>query len=360
MYILNYTGDGGTEKYALELMNTLGKDRCVFVYSEKGPFYNKFKEIGVPMYQVKMKGPFDIKAALQVKKISQKEGVKYIHAMFLRENYIALLSTLLGSKANVIWTYHVNVPMASYVKLSNRFMSKFNDKIIAVAQFMKKELIQKGVPEEKITVIYNGIKVPDIEIPPKYSRKEKIISIVGRLSAEKGHKFLFESLAKVKKDRPDLLWKLNIIGDGILKQELIDFSNQLGIDGEINFKGFVNNMGAEYINSDIIVLSSENEAFPFVAIEALAYGKAVISTNVGGLPEVIRHNETGLLVSYGDIQALSDSIISLLENEDFSKNLANIGKDFFLRNLTFDKMLTQTLALYNLTPDNIKKNNRGI
>lgn len=348
MYILNFIGDGGSEKYVLDLISTLGKERCVFVYSEKGPFYNKFKELGLPMYQVTMNGPLDVNAALQVKKICQSEGVKIIHAQFLRENYIALLSSILGSKVKVVWTYHVNVPMPSYVRALNRIMCRFNHKIIAVAEFMKKQLLQKGVPEDKITVIYNGIRVPNINTSRKLSFGVKTISIVGRLSPEKGHRFLFESLALAKKERPDLQWRLNIVGEGPLKQDLSDYSKKLGIDEDIYFKGFVNNMGTEYLNSDIIVISSENEAFPFVAIEGLAYEKAVISTSVGGVPEVIKDNETGLLVSYGNVEGLSANIIKLLEDENFSNELASRGKDFYLKNLTFEKMLSRTLVVYNL------------
>lgn len=346
MYILNCTGDGGTEKYVLNLMSHLGKDRCVFVYSEEGPFLNKFKALGVPIYQVTMRGPFDTTAASEIKKIAQKESVSCIHAQFLRENYIALLAKMLGARVKVVWTYHVNVPMSSVIKVTNRFMTKLNHRIIPVAEFMKQELLQKGVSKDKLTVIYNGIKNPHIDLTKKEAVQEKIISVIGRLSPEKGHKFLFESLALLKTKHPHLNWKLHIIGDGSLKQELVELANQLKLESNIIFKGFVNTMDTEYINSDLIVLPSENEAFPFVAIEALAFEKPVISTNVGGLPEVIRHNKTGMLVSYGDVPALADTMGLVLENEVLSTELAKNGKEFFLKNLTFDKMLKQTLAVY--------------
>lgn len=356
MYMLNYTGDGGTEKYVLNLLSALGKDRCVFVYSEKGPFLEKFKELGVPTYQVTMNGPFDLKAARQIKKICQNEGVRYIHAQFLRENYIALLSKILGAKVNVVWTYHVNVPMSFVNIMLNRIMTRLNHRIIAVAGFIKKELIQKGVSEEKITVIYNGIKNPEIDFSQKVKLDEKTISVIGRLSPEKGHHFLFKSLAKLNKDYPQLNWKLNVVGDGSLKQELMELARKLDLQSRVNFKGFVHRMDVEYINSDIIVLPSENEAFPFVAIEALAFEKPVISTNVGGLPEVIKHNETGLSVTYGDVNTLSENIRMLLEDESLALKLAQSGKNFFLNHLTFDKMLKHTIAIYNLHPEELKNN----
>jgi L-malate glycosyltransferase len=348
MYILNYPGDGGTEKYVLNLISALGKERCVFVYSENGPFLGKFKELGIPTYQVTMSGPFDLKAAMKIKKICKQEGVRYIHAQFLRENYIALLSRIFGSKVKVIWTYHVNVPMPALFRFLNRFMIRLNHRVISVANFIKMELLQKGIPEDKITVIYNGISEPKVEHIDRVNRIEKVISVVGRLSEEKGHKFLFQSLAKLKDNHPQLKWKLNIVGDGPLKEELNSLADSLNLQANINFQGFVNNMNTVYINSDLIVLPSENEAFPFVAIEALAYEKPVISTNVGGLPEIIRHNETGILVPYGDENAMADNILRVIEDEDFAKKIAKCGKDFFLKNLTFDKMLNQTLAIYDL------------
>jgi glycosyltransferase involved in cell wall biosynthesis len=336
MYILNYPGDGGTEKYVLNLISALGKDRCVFVYSENGPFLDKFKELGLPSYQVTMNGPFDLKAALKIKKICQQEGVHYIHAQFLRENYIALLATLLGAKVKVVWTYHVNVPMPALFKVLNRSMIKLNHRVISVANFIKMELLKKGIPEDKITVIYNGISEPKVDNSKRVYSNEKMI------------------LAKLKNNHPHLKWRLNIVGDGPLKEDLKLLAAKLNLLSNINFQGFVNNMDTVYINSDLIVLPSENEAFPFVAIEALAYEKPVISTNVGGLPEIIRHNETGLLVPYGDENAMADSILRVLEDEEFGKRIANSGKDFFLKNLTFDKMLNQTLAIYNLENEDNK------
>lgn len=359
MYILNYTGDGGTEKYVLELISALGKEKCILVYSEKGPAYDNFLKLGIPIYQVKMRHPFDLRAASQIKNIVRKERVKIIHAQFLRENYISLIASFIGAKVNVIWTYHVNVPMPSYVKFFNRIMTRNNYKIIAVAEFMKKELLKKGVPKNKVTVIYNGIKVPNTN--EKVNNRNKIIiSVIGRLSKEKGHSFLLLSLAKLRESHPNLRWKLNIVGDGPLYEELLTLSNTLELKSYINFKGYVENVSSIYFNSDIIVIPSENEAFPFVAIEALAYEKPVISTNVGGLPEIIRHNQTGLLLNYGDINSLSENIQKLTTNNELSNKLAKNGKDFFLRKLTLDKMLEKTFSVYGLTSEEIKKINRSL
>ena len=180
VYVLNYTGDGGTEKYVLDLISAIGRKKCVLLYSKPGPSHKKFIELGIPMYQVTMRHPFDLIAAIQIKKIVEEEKAKIIHTQFLRENYISLLASFLGADVRVIWTYHVNVPMPTYVKLLNRIMTRFNYKIISVAEYMKKELSKKGVPLNKITVIHNGIKIPSKVNTKVKKHDEKIISVIGR------------------------------------------------------------------------------------------------------------------------------------------------------------------------------------
>lgn len=349
LYILNYLGNGGTEKYTLDLIEALGNDKCVLVYSQEGPFLERFHKLNIPIYQVDMNSPFDIKAARKIKDIVEKENVECIHAQFLRENYIGLWTKLLGAKVKVIWTYHVNVPMSPPIRFLNKIFTRQNHKVITVANFMKQQLLEKGLSDKKVQVIYNGIKQP--VLPPKQNipHTDKTLAVVGRLSEEKGHRFLFQGLAKLKNENPHLKWKCNIIGDGPLHDELLQLAKELGILEQLKFKGFINDVSAEYAEADIIVLPSQNEAFPYVAIEALAFGKGVISSNVGGLPEIVRDKITGLNVNYGDVNALSNSLKLFLEDEELLKKLSNNGQEFYRENLTFDTMLQKTFNVYDIS-----------
>ncbi|THE12304.1 glycosyltransferase family 1 protein [Bacillus timonensis] len=348
LYMLNYPGIGGTEKYVLDLIRAIGAKNCVFIYSDDGPGLDMFKQTGIKMYQVKMRGPFDIKAARKIKQIIKNENIQVVHCQFLRENYIALLSKLVGSRTRVIWTYHVDVPMNPLIRFINRIFTAFNRQVIAVSQFMVEQLEQKGVSPKKIRLIYNGV------LPPVHSNlsilngKTVRVSVVGRLREEKGHKFLLKSLAEMNRLYPSVKWECNIFGEGPLEQELQKLSEQLEISDKVIFKGFATNKDDIYLNSDIIVVPSSNEALSYVAIEALAYSRVVVATNVGGLPEVIIDGETGILVDYGNTEQMASKLAEVITNKDLYYRLSVQGYSYFHEHFTIEKMIHDTTKLYNL------------
>ncbi|MDC2867611.1 MULTISPECIES: glycosyltransferase [unclassified Bacillus (in: firmicutes)] len=347
MYLLNYIGDGGSEKYVLDLIESIGPEHCILVYSIPGPFLKKFEQLNVPMYRINMRHPFDIQAAMQLKKIIKKENIDIVHAQFLRENYIAILAKLLGAPVRVIWTYHVNVPMPFHLKCSNSFFTRYNDAIICISQFMKQQLCQKGVPENKIHVIYNGVADPYTDVPLSQPGPKKI-AVIGRLSREKGQPFLLTSLQKLKALHPSLRWHCDIIGEGPLKKELSTMIQELSLGEHVSLKGFQDDIIKEYTEHDIIVIPSENEGLSYVAIEAIAMKKPVIATNVGGLPEVIVHNQSGLLIPFGSEETLAASLAQLLQDEKLYHSLAECGREHYLQNFTFSKMVKEVTTIYRI------------
>lgn len=350
MYLLNYIGDGGTEKYVMNLIDAAGRDNCIFVYSSPGPFLEKFHQMNIPMYQVNMRHPFDMQAAWNIRQIARKERVDVIHTQFLRENYLAILAKLLGAKVRVIWTYHVDVPMPFPLKSFNELFTKRNDAIICVSHFMKQQLMKKGAPEKKLHVIYNGIEDPFIS--SSFSKqKTKSMAVIGRLSKEKGHHFLLQALHALHTSAPSLRWHCNIIGDGPLKQELVEAMHTLSLTGRVTFKGFRDNVIDEYLSNDIIIVPSENESLSYVAIEAAAMQKPVIATRIGGLPEAVKDKETGILVRYGDIEQLTQAIRRLIEEEELCYTFGIRGREYYLEHFTFTKMIEETFQIYR---------NRGI
>ncbi len=337
---------GGTEKYVIDLIHSLGPEKCIFVFSEEGPGLKMIQETGVKTYQISMSGPFDFGAALKLKKIIKQENVKIVHSQFLRENYVALLSKILGAPIRVIWTYHVDVPMDALVRTGNSIFTKFNHNVIAVSGFMYQQLIKKGVPEKKITLIYNGVEETDVSKTKHSSTDKYQISIIGRLREEKGHEFLLNSLARLNEINNELDWICNIFGDGPLEEELISLVEKLGLKDRVFFKGFVTNKEEIYSQTDIVVIPSSNEALSYVAIEALSFSKVVIASNVGGLPEVIKDGETGLLVEYGDTESLASKLNEVLSNPELSQSLSENGFLSFKEKFTLSKMIEDTIALY--------------
>ncbi|WP_080843970.1 glycosyltransferase family 4 protein [Cytobacillus gottheilii] len=348
LFILNYTGDGGTEKYVLDLIRYYGPENCVFVYSQSGPGLKKFEETGTSIHQVDMKNPFDFKAAKRLKKIIADEQATIVHAQFLRENYISILAVLMGAKVNVIWTYHVDVPMGKNVRFLNRIVTRMNKKVIAVSHFMKDRLIEKGIPEQKIKVIYNGIDMPAHldRHSMAITHDPPVITAIGRLRNEKGQDFLIDALAKIKLENPSLKWKCYLYGDGPEKDDLVNKVKLMKLEDYVSFKGYTTNKDLIYLNSDIIVVPSKNEALSYVAIEALAYSKLVIATDVGGLPEVIINGQTGYLVNYGDTEGLASKLSDVLMNKMNNQHIIENGYKHFMTHFESTKMMKDLSKVY--------------
>ncbi|WML59038.1 glycosyltransferase family 4 protein [Neobacillus sp. PS2-9] len=346
LFLLNFVGKGGTEKYVLDLIHAVGPENSVFIYSEEGPGLEDFKRTNVNIHQVKMTGPFDLNAAKQVKQIALKEQVDVIHAQFLRENYLAILAKLMGARCKVIWSYHVDVPMGKAIRTLNKVMTTFNHKVITVSLFMFKQLQQKGVSTNKLKLIYNGVNGPVYSDPLTSLRAVPVISVVGRLREEKGQAFLIKSLAMLRKHNPEIKWECHIYGEGPQQEELTSLVQQLSLENFVHFKGFSSDKDKLYLSSDIIVIPSSNEALSYVAMEALSYNRIVVATNVGGLPEIVKHGETGMLVKYGDTEELAQTLLSLFTDQALVQELSIKGREYFDENFTLEKMVKETIALY--------------
>jgi glycosyltransferase involved in cell wall biosynthesis len=346
---MNKAGQGGSEKYVYDIIKKYGPQYCVFVYSLDGPLVKQLEALGVTCYHVKMRHPFDMKAAIAISKIIKQENISLIHAHFLRENYIAILAKLLTRRIEVVWTYHVNVPMKRHIVLLNKIFTAFNKKVIAVSNFMKRELIKRGINPAKIQVIYNGIGLDHCCTTPGSKERTFVkMAIIGRLSSEKGHAFLLKSLYELKKLAPDAKWSLDIVGDGELLHDLKRLTKDLKLENYVHFLGYINNV-IDYLlnNIDIVIIPSENEALSFAAIEAMATGKPIVCTNIGGLPEVVVDGENGFLVEYGDTEALAKKLSTLIHSAELRREFGDNGKKRFEKYFTFEAMYSQLLNIYN-------------
>ena len=170
-----------------------------------------------------------------------------------------------------------------------------------------------------------------------------VISIVARLQAVKGHRIFLESARHVLLTRPDArFW---IIGEGELREELEAAAMRLGLRDAVTFLGYRNDVDALMAASNVVVCSSLYEALPRSVLEALALARPVVATAVGGIPEIIRDGETGLLVQAGDAGALAGGISRLLDDPQFAQQLGIAGRKFVGENFTLE---AQSSALANL------------
>lgn len=207
----------------------------------------------------------------------------------------------------------------------NRIIEMFEkvDVVICLSNNWGDE-IKKIAPDSNIVVIPNSVKLPVLTNRVYNSGKIKIL-FLGLIGERKGIFDLIKVFMRLLKDGNNI--ELNIGGNGNIT-ELLSTVNGLGIKKHVNYLGWVSEEERDRLfrNTDIFVLPSYGEGMPMSILEAMSYGVPVISTLVGGIPELIEDGETGILVKPGDLDMLYEKINDLIQNERYRKKLGENGR----------------------------------
>lgn len=362
LHLINYLGSGGSEIYIYTLAKKLHNKKSNFyiAYSEEGKGIKLFEDLGIKTIKFQMNSPFDLNAAKELKRLCKELSIDVIHTHFLRENYISILSKLLGNKVRIINTRHMLFENSKSVIMTNKFFTKFNDSLIAVSSSVKDQLIEdEGINKNKVKLIYTGIDLDEWNksIPLtfrdefKIPKDEILITTIARFSKEKGHEFLIDSIKYfkdyIKMQNLDLPFKFVLVGEGELLDNIIDKAKSLQISKDIIFTGYRRDIENILKSSDIFVLPSNNEAFGLSIIEAMAAGLPVITTDSGGTREIINKSlNNGILIEYGDKQKLAEGLVSLLQDTKLREQYITNGYKVLRENFNLEKTIEETYNLY--------------
>jgi len=207
-------------------------------------------------------------------------------------------------------------------------------RIIAISEAVKRCLIEIGnVDPKKIEVLYDGVDLQEFRprnIDHELRRSlhledaSPIVGCIGRLDPRKGHCYVIQALSKLSSDYPNI--RLILVGDGDQRERLTKLGQQLGVAEKIMFVGTQKDVRRYLSLLDVFVLPSLQEALSISLIEAMAMGKAVLATNVGGIPEVVTDGEDGLLVPSHNEQRLAEGIRVLIENKPLADRLGSSAR----------------------------------
>lgn len=355
LYLINHAGKAGTEKYVLNLVKAYHGTRahCFFAYNESGLLSEQMQELGIPSFQITMKNSFDFKAAKQLAQICRDNNIDVIHAQYPRENYIAVLSKRYFAGPKVVYTCHLTLKNPFWHRPFNRYITNRNHKIISVCNNGADLLVQNGVRREKIDVIFNGIVPEEYKPIPSTIREELgiapdtfVITTLARYHMAKGLDFFTDSIAKLKQiaKRPFVVL---YAGDGELFEDIRAQIQRLGLEKEILQLGFRSDTDNILRGSDIFVNSAKcYEALSFAILEALSRKLPVVATDVGGNSDIL-NNDCGLLVPYGNTDAMANAICRLMDEpalyQRYSKNALKAIFEVF----NLNKILDDTFAVYH-------------
>jgi glycosyltransferase involved in cell wall biosynthesis len=267
-----------------------------------------------------------------------------------------------SKKIKLVHTFHGHFFHSYFGKVKTfvfavieKALAVFTDRIITVSKTLEKELVDgvKIAPGNKFRVVELGFELDELlKIPLRDSlfrgndTLKVNIGIIGRLVPIKNHRMLLKAAKQLKAEGSGLKVKFIVIGDGELRRELEEFAEGLGISDIVEFRGWMKDLNEIYSELDIVVLTSLNEGTPVSIIEAMAAGRPVVSTNVGGVPDIMEDGKSGYLVKSGDDKAFADKIMDLTADGEKRKNFGSRGRELVKDRFSKDRLIKDTFSVY--------------
>ena len=233
----------------------------------------------------------------------------------------------------------------------NLLTALFTDLVITDAAENKKDLVRQGIKADKIKVIYFGLD-PEQKPPEEkaaYLQRQGIspgtavISVIARLTYEKGHLILLEALGRLKQAAD---FRLFIAGDGEEKEAIEKAVERHGLKNRVIMTGFLEDVPSLLNASDIIVLPSLSEGISRVLIEAMSSGKPVVATDLPAIREVITDKDSGLLFKKGDSAALSEKILFLLKNREAGIKMGQSARTTYEKTFSIESTVSSHAVIY--------------
>jgi len=324
---------GGSERQMTEVARGLDRTRFephVGCFRPDGLRARELKEAGVPILHLpvhSLKSPAALTGAGRLARYVREKGIEIVHAFDYPMNVYAIPVARYFTSAVALSSQrgHRELTPPFYLRLL-RMTDAMADGIVVNCEFLKRHLMQDyAVLAERIHLCYNGIDLATFSRGPDRPRAHLTIGTVCAIRPEKSLGTLLEAFALVRNDAPV---RLAIVGDGPELEALRRRAGELGIASLVDFHPATQDVASHMQAMDIFVLPSLTEALSNALMEAMACGCACIASNVGGNPELIRHDETGLLFEAGNVNALASSLRSLLKNHSLRNRLADAGHDF--------------------------------
>lgn len=225
-----------------------------------------------------------------------------------------------------------------------RAVANLAGKIITVSDYDRSLALRSGVGSaDLIVTVHNGM--PSVEEDPSVKAPSEItrLIMVARFDAPKDHAFLIRALASLSCND----WTMEFVGDGPTMPQVKQLVAELNLKDKISFPGACSDVSERLSRSDVFCLISNWEGLPLTVLEAMRSGLPVIASRVGGVPEAVEQQETGILVDKHDHDGLVSALSTLIGSRDLRSKMGIVGKSRFLSDFTFELMLQRTINVYS-------------
>jgi glycosyltransferase involved in cell wall biosynthesis len=357
---------GGAERQMLLLAQNLHKEKYIpslicSSYESLEPMIEAWKNSGFNVYKLNVAHKHDPRHYFEIKKLLKTESPDLLHIHLWNPGSCRYAFLATPENIPIITTEHDPFPLKGMKKALKITYLRKTSETITVSDSNKELMISEYPEFEKdITTVHNGIDLDFFEKSIvhmtsqeknkirhhvfKANQNDRIILSIAALHPRKGLTYLLEAMPDVLEKFPDA--KLAIIGEGPQKKELQKVINQLKIDNRVMLLGYQEDIPKLLKCVEIFVLPSVTEAFGLVLLEAMAAQLPILSTKTGGIPEIIQHMKTGLLVEPANTQELKDGLNELLRNTALSQKIAFVGLHH-VKEFSASLMAEKTEAVYD-------------
>ena len=350
-------GWGGGEVHCLSLCEELQRAGCEVILAcrPSTPLALRAAQAGIETLLLPCQSDFDLLSAWHLAQFCRHRQIEIVHAHQVRDYLITYFAHLRGARFRRVLTRHVLYPMPRSL-LYRRVLADV-DAVIAVSAMARDGMLRHpGISAERTTIIHTGIRTGEfLDAEPQGWRHEfhippgaGIIGTVGTLSPQNGQAVLLRALPMVLSRHPHAAIALvgHDSGERAYLPEMTRLAISLGIERSVYFLGPREDLPGVLCEFDLFALPSLSESFGLALVEAMAAGRPVIASAIGGLREVVLHRETGLLVPPNDPRALAAAISRLLEYPEIAAEYARAGQQRALAQFDLSVMVEKTLEVY--------------
>ena len=360
-HVIHALGVGGAEVLVDQMLRLLSDEfRCVVaVLDEIGEIGERLKQDGFTVEHLHRRPGIDRGCAKRLHEFADREGAEILHAHQYTPFFQSMLSRGLFGRRPVVFTEHgrhfPDLPSRKQMVV-NRLMLRSCDRLIGCGVAVRQALIDnEGLPESRVEVIYNGVDLSTVGKPSAGAREriraefgfastDFVAVLVARLHELKDHQTALRAVDEARRQIPGL--RLLLAGDGDQRAAIEQTIQKRGLAQTVTLAGTRKDVADLLAASDVFLMSSISEGIPLTVIEAMAARRPVVSTSVGGIPELVEHGVTGLLAASGDSASLAASLVQLYRRPDLRERMAIVAARYAAEKFSLNRMLNGYRDVY--------------
>jgi glycosyltransferase involved in cell wall biosynthesis len=355
---------GGPGLHVLTLTRALTEYPTLVACGRPDPHEGLLDSSGIETTSVPLVRPVapisDLQAVRDLRRLILRRHPSIVESHMAKAGFAARIAAVASRpRPATVHVFHGHVfdgyfsqPVQSALIRVERLLARRTDLLLTVSDQIRDDLLALDIgQEDQYRVVPLGLQLGPflarqgpsgtLRQPLGLSADTPLIGVAARLVPIKDHQTLFSALSRV----PDA--HLAVLGDGVLGPDLKEWARASEVGPRIHFLGWHEDMAAALADCDVVALSSRNEGTPVCLIEAMAAGKPVVATDVGGTPSVVDDGETGFLVPPHDPVALAERLETVLSDRELARRLGGQGRIVAQERFGLDRLVSDMRSLYS-------------